>query len=318
MRDPYTVLGIKRDASADEVKRAFRKLAKAFHPDHNKDDPKAAERFAEANSAHEILGDEAKRKAFDRGEIDAAGKPRGFEQAYHPGGGPGTGPGGFRFDFGTGGGPFGGGRAGPQGDPRDFFSDIFRQFETAGRGPGNPAGGNPGAGAGARRSSIPGGEDIALEAAITLEDVANGGTRRITLPDSRTVELNVPKGVANGATLRLKGQGHPSPFGGPSGDALVTLRYTRHTDFTPDGADLRATITLPLRDAVLGGPLRVPTLSGAVELTIPAWSSGGKVFRLKGKGLPLKERTGDLLVTLQIDLGSHDPELEGFFRRRKS
>lgn len=312
MRDPYTVLGIKRDASADEVKRAFRKLAKAYHPDHNKNDPKAAERFAEANSANEILGDEAKRKAFDRGEIDAAGKPRGFEQAFHPGGGPGAGAGGFRFDFGSGGNPFGGGRD-PQGDPKDFFSDIFRQFETGGQ-----ARPGAGAGAGARRSSIPPGEDIALEAAITLEDVANGGTRRITLPDSRTVELNIPKGVANGATLRLKGKGHPSPFGGPAGDALVTLRYTRHTDFTPDGADLRATVTLPLRDAVLGGPMRVPTLSGAVELTIPAWSSGGKVFRLKGKGLPLKERTGDLLVTLQIDLGPNDPELEGFFRRRKA
>ena len=151
---------------------------------------------------------------------------------------------------------------------------------------------------------------------VGLEEVAQGGTRRITLPDARTVELNIPKGVANGATLRLKGQGHPSPFGGPAGDVLVTLRYTRHTDFTPEGADLRAVVSLSLRAAVLGGPLRVPTLGGAVELTIPAWSSGGKVFRLKGKGLPLKERTGDLLVTLQIDLGTPDPALEAFLRAR--
>jgi DnaJ-class molecular chaperone len=306
MRDPYIVLGVKREAGADDIKRAFRKLAKAYHPDYNKDDPKAAERFAEINSAYEVLGDDAKRKAFDRGEIDADGKPRGFEHNFGGGGQAG----GFKFDFGAGG-PFQGGRGGGQGNPRDFFSDIFRQFEGGGRGPESQPG------AGGRRASPPPGEDIALEAAIALEDVANGGTRRITLPDSRTVELNIPKGVANGATLRLKGQGHPSPFGGPGGDALVTLRYIRHTDFTPDGADLRATITLPLSSAVLGGPLRVPTLSGAVELTIPAWSSGGKVFRLKGKGLPLKERTGDLLVTLQIDLGAHDPELESFFRRRK-
>lgn len=306
MRDPYIVLGVKREAGAEDIKRAFRKLAKTYHPDYNKNDPKAAERFAEINSAYEVLGDEAKRKAFDRGEIDADGKPRGFEHPFGAGGAQG---GGFKFDFGAGG-PFQGARGGAQGNPRDFFSDIFRQFESGPRGGAEQAGGP-------RRSSIPSGEDLTLEAAITLEEVASGATRRITLPDSRTVELNIPKGVANGATLRLKGQGHPSPFGGPSGDALVTLRYTRHTEFTPDGADLRATIALPLADAVLGGPLRVPTLSGPVELTIPAWSSGGKVFRLKGKGLPLKDRTGDLLVTLQIDLGSHDAELEAFFRRRK-
>lgn len=312
MRDPYTVLGVKRDANADEIKRAFRKLAKAYHPDYNKSDPKAAERFAEVNAAHEILGDEAKRRQFDAGEIDAEGKPRGFEHAFgggHPGAGhPGGGPGGFRFDFG-GGGPFGG-RAGTSGgDPKDFFSDLFKQFETGGRGSAHP-------GAGARRSSIPPGEDVTLEAAVTLEDVAQGGTRRITLPDARTVELNIPKGVANGATLRLKGQGHASPFGGPSGDVLVTLRYSRHTDFTPDGADLRTSLTVPLRHAVLGGPLRVPTLTGAVELNLPAWSSGGKVFRLKGKGLPLKDRAGDLLVTVQIDLGPPDAELEALLRRK--
>lgn len=315
MRDPYTVLGLKRDAGADEIKRAFRKLAKAHHPDYNKDDPKAAERFAEVNAAHEILGDEVKRKQFDAGEIDADGKPRGFEHAY--GGGPGAGPGGFRFDFNAGG-PFGGrpGAGGPQGgDPRDFFSDLFRQFETGGRGSGHPGAG-AGPGGGGRRSSIPPGEDVALEAAVALEDVAQGGTRRITLPDGRTVELKIPKGVANGATLRLKGQGQASPFGGANGDALVTLRYTRHTDFTPDGADLRASVNVPLRQAVLGGPVRVPTLTGAAELNLPAWSSGGKVFRLKGKGLPLKERTGDLLVTVQIDLGPPDAELEALLRRK--
>ncbi|MCA0407185.1 MAG: DnaJ domain-containing protein [Proteobacteria bacterium] len=310
MRDPYTVLGVKRDAGAEDIKRAFRKLAKTYHPDYNKDDPKAAERFAEVNSAYEVLGDEAKRKAFDRGEIDADGKPRGFEHSF--GGGPGAGAGGFRFDFGTGGNPFQGARggAGGAGNPRDFFSDLFRQFDSSGRGA------EPPPGAGGRRSSIPPGDDVSLDTAVSLEDVASGGARRITLPDGRTVELNIPKGVANGATLRLKGQGHPSPFGGPSGDVLVTVRYAAHATFTADGADLRASLNVPLKDAVLGGPVRVPTLTGAVELTVPAWSSGGKVFRLKGKGLPLKERTGDLLVTLQIDLGAPDPELEALLRRK--
>ena len=308
MRDPYSVLGVKRDASAEDVKRAFRKLAKSSHPDYNKNDPKAQERFSEINSAYEILGEPAKRQAFDRGEIDADGKPRGtMHSGFDPagfGGAPGGGSSGFRFDFG-GDGPF---KAGGRGDPRDAFSDIFRQFETGG-------GQSP---RGSKRSAIPPGEDVELEAAIPLEDVANGGVRRVTLPDGRTVEVTVPKGVANGATMRLKGQGHTSPFGGVTGDALVTLRYSRHTLFTPDGADLRASVAVPIRDAVLGGMVRVPTLQGAVEVTIPAWTSGGKTLRLRAKGLPMKERTGDLLITLEIDLGAPDPELEAFFRGRKS
>jgi DnaJ-class molecular chaperone len=301
MRDPYAVLGVKRDASADDVKKAFRRLAKSSHPDYNKNDPKAQERFSEINSAYEILGDDMKRKAFDRGEIDAAGKPRatmnpGFDPA-----GFGGGPGGFRFDFGGG---------GAKADPRDIFSDLFRQFDPGGKAPRGEAGGG-------RRTPIPAGEDVELEAAIELEDVAGGGTRRIMLPDGRTIELSVPRGVANGATMRLKGQGHPSPFGGPAGDALVTLRYNRHNRFTVDGPDLRVPVPVPIRDAVLGGSLRVPTLQGEVEVTVPPWTSGGKVLRLKGKGLPLKERTGDLLVTLDLDLGAPDPEIEGFFRRRR-
>lgn len=312
MRDPYTVLGVKRDASADEVKRAFRKLAKSSHPDYNKNDPKAQDRFSEVNSAYEILGDDAKRKSFDRGEIDADGKPRA---PMHPGfdpsgfGGPQGGAGGFRYDFNAGGPASGGGRN----DPRDIFSDIFRQFETGGKDA--PRGAQPG---GPRRSPIPAGEDVDLESAITLEEVANGGTRRVMLPDGRTVEVTVPKGVANGATMRLKGQGHPSPFGGATGDVLVTLRYSRHTLFTVGGVDLRATVPVPIRDAVLGGTVRVPTLQGEAEVTVPAWTSGGKTLRLRGKGLPGKEQNGDIFITLEIDLGLHDPELDRFFRSKST
>ncbi len=306
MRDPYTVLGVKREASAEEIKRAYRKLAKAYHPDHNKSDPKAQERFSEINSAYEILGEDAKRKAFDRGEIDNDGKPRatagpGFDPA-----GFGAEPGGFRFDFG-GGRPSG---AGGRADPRDIFSDLFRQFETGGKAP-------PHGAAGHKRSPIPPGEDVEIEAAIALEDVANGGTKRVMLPDGRTVEVAIPKGVAHGATMRLKGQGHPSPFGGPAGDVLVTLRYNRHTQFTVDGADLKTAVLVPIRDAVLGGQVRVPTLQGEAEMTVPAWTSGGKTLRLRGKGLPLKDRTGDLFITLNLDLGPHDAALEGFFRQKK-
>jgi DnaJ-class molecular chaperone len=303
MRDPYTVLGVKRDASADDIKRAYRRLAKAHHPDRNKDDPKAQERFSELNSAYEILGEAEKRKAFDHGEIDAEGKPRAtMHPGFDPGGG---GAGGFRFDFGGGGGG-GGGRA----DPRDIFSDLFSKFETGGaRG---PAGGRSRQG-----SPIPPGEDLETEVAIPLETVAKGGNARVMLADGRTVEIKVPQGVASGKVMRLKGQGNPSPFGGPPGDALVTLRYARHARFTVDGADLRAAIPVPIRTAVLGDEIRVPTLEGEVAMTVPPWTSGGKTLRLRGKGLPLNDRTGDLYVTLQIDLGPHDPEVEGFFRRRK-
>ncbi len=299
MRDPYAVLGVNRDASAEEIKRAFRRLAKAHHPDHNKNDPRAKERFAEINSAYEILGDAGKKRAFDRGEIDAEGRPRaGAGMGFDPAAGAG-GPGAFRFDFGA-----GSGRA----DPRDMFSDIFRQFETPGRG--EPRSG--------RTSPIPSGEDIELEAAITLEDVVAGGSRRITLPDGRTVEVNIPKGAANGATLRLRGQGHSSPFGGPNGDVRVTLRYQRHPRFAVDGQDLRIAVAVPIREAVLGGAIRVPTLQGEVEVTVPAWTSGGKTLRLRGKGLPGKDAAGDLFVSLDIDLGPPDPEMEGFFRRRRA
>lgn len=300
MPDPYQVLGVKRDASAEEVKRAYRKLAKAFHPDHNRGDAKAAARFSEVNNAYEILGDEAKRKSFDRGEIDAEGKPRAAYSDFSTGG-PGfgaSGPGGFRFEFGQGAG----------GNPRDIFSDLFRQFE----------GGSSGAQArrGTGRAGPPSGEDLAVETAIPLELVAQGGAHRVSLPGGGTVEINVPKGIANGATMRLKGRGHPSPFGAAPGDALVTIRYQRHPRFVLEGANLRVSVPVPIRDAVIGGNVRVPTLSGEAEMTIPPWTSGGKTLRLRGRGLPLKEGAGDLLVTLDLDLGPPDAEMEGFFRRR--
>lgn len=300
MPDPYQVLGVKRDASADDIKRAYRKLAKAFHPDHNRGDAKAAARFAEANNAYEILGDEAKRKSFDRGEIDAEGKPRAAYSDF--GGAPfggGATPGGFRFDFGH----------GPAGNPRDIFSDLFRQFEGGGPDPSQARRG-PG------RAGPPPGEDIAVETAIPLELVASGGAHRVSLPGGSAVEINVPKGIANGATMRLKGRGHPSSFGASPGDALVTIRYQRHARFVVDGTDLRVSVPVPIRDAVVGGTVRVPTLSGEAEMTVPPWTSGGKTLRMRGRGLPLREGTGDLFVTLDLDLGAPDPEVEGFFRRR--
>lgn len=303
MPDPYQTLGVTREASADEIKRAYRKLAKTYHPDHNQGDAKAANRFAEVNNAYEILGDEVKRRQFDRGEIDAEGKPRAAFSDFGGGFPGGGGTGGFKFDFGAGGG----------GNPRDVFSDLFRQFEG---GPRDPFAGQPNAQRGSGRRGPPPGEDITVETNVPLERVASGGAHRVAMPDGRMLEITVPKGVASGTTMRLRGQGHPSPFGAANGDALVTVRYAKHPTFAVDGNDLRVAVAVPIRDAVLGGSVRVPTLTGEVEVTVPAWTSGGKTLRLRGKGLPRGDQAGDLFVTLEIDLGPHDPEVEGFFRRR--
>ncbi|MBZ8133432.1 DnaJ C-terminal domain-containing protein [Afifella sp. IM 167] len=332
MRDPYDILGLSRSASAAEIKRAYRKLAKANHPDHHPGDKKAQERFTEANAAYELLGDKEKREKFDRGEIDAEGKPRfaGFE--------------GF-----AGGGPGGPGGAGGF-DPRDF-SDVFQSFSRGGAGgpgggrsrtfrfatgPGGRAthtGGSAGdedilnsifgafGGGGGRAKEPPRarpqkGTDVKAEIAVTLENLASGAKPTVSLPGGRDVALTLPKGVRDGQVIRLKGQGHASPTGGPPGDALVTVRFVPHPRFRVDGSDLRIEVPVALDEAVLGGKATVPTLQGSVSLTIPPHTSGGRVLRLKGKGLPTDKGRGDLLVTLRIELPDHtDPELEALMRK---
>ncbi len=314
MRDPYEVLGVKKSASAAEIKSAFRKLAKKHHPDANKNDPKAAARFAELNSANEIVGDEAKRKQYDSGEIDAEGKPRfqGFA-------GAGAGPGGFQrgfsrdgfetFSFRTGpGGPGGGGSAGG-------FEDILRgMFGGAG-----PRGG-------ARSFEFDaadvGGADLDVNAtlAIPLEDAVNGGEKLVRLPTGKELKVKIPAGITSGQTIRLKGQGQEVPGHRP-GDVLITVTFAPHPLFKIDGNDLRAEIPVTLYEAVLGAKVRVPTLSGAVELSIPKNSSSGRTFRLKGKGLPAKGKAapGDLFVTAKIVLpDGNDAELEALMEKWRS
>jgi DnaJ-class molecular chaperone len=301
MRDPYEVLGVSKGAGAGEIKSAFRKLAKKLHPDANKHDPKAASRFAELNAAYEIVGDEDKRKAFDNGEIDAEGKPRfqGFEGfGGQPGGGFRQGPGGAQFESfsfgpdgfqrrGSAGGFRGGGSAGG-------FEDILRNmFGGAGRGGaqfepedfGQPATG----------------QDLHASLTISLADAAKGTKTRVHLPTGKDVEVKIPAGLLSGQQIRLKGQGWPSANGRP-GDALITVNVAPHPLFTPDGPDLRLDLPITLYEAALGGKVRVPTLDGAVELAIPAGTSSGRTFRLKGKGLKAKSGTGDLLATVRIVL----------------
>jgi DnaJ-class molecular chaperone len=296
MRDPYSVLGLAKSADAGEIKKAFRKLAKKYHPDQSTD-PKAKEKFAEVSAAYEILGDEKKRGAFDRGEIDAEGKPRfqGFE-GFGAGGAGGpwsssrrTSPGGGfeQYEFSTGGG---------QGfDASDLFSELF------GGGAGRRAGARPGGQTGQGRA--PRGEDVNAQVTVTLGEAAHGAKVRVTLPTDRTLEVSVPPGIEDGKQIRLKGQGHSSPFGGEAGDALITVKISKHAYLRPDGRDLRLDLPITLYEAVLGGKVHVPTLDGQVELAVPAGSNGGRTLRLRGKGLPHPGGTpGDLLVTLRIIL----------------
>ncbi len=313
MRDPYSVLGVAKSASEGDIKKAFRKLAKKYHPDQNKDDPGAQQRFSEVNQAYEIVGDKDKRGKFDRGEIDAEGKPkfqsRGFE-----------GYSGFE-DFGAAGGPSGfrssgaGGPGGGAGGFDDILNDILGGFGNrggrGGRAKGPGAGSASGAGARARGAAATKGKNADLVAAVTLEDILNSGKAQVTLPGGKTVNVTLPKGVVEGEKIRLKGQGHPGDMGGPAGDAMVEVRFKKHKLFEVKGSDLHLDLPITLYEAILGEKIRTPTLTGAVNLTVPENASSGKTMRLKGKGLPTKTGGhGDLLVKLQIMLPPHgDDEL---------
>jgi DnaJ-class molecular chaperone len=303
MRNPYDILGVSRTASEAEIKKAYRKLAKSYHPDRNADDPKAKDRFAEVNAAYEVVGDAAKRAQFDRGEIDADGKPRfhGFE-GFTGGGRGGAREGGFEgfsFEFGSAN-PFGRGSRSGGGDDifSHLFGEAFRSAQSGGRGK-------------ARR-----GEDVSATLTVSLEEIANDVKKRVTLPTGREVEVTIPKGATDGQVVRLRGLGRE---GAEPGDLLLTIRFAPHPRFTAEGSDLRHRLPLDLEDAVLGVKVRVPTLTGAVEMNIPPMTSSGRTFRLRGKGLPAKHGHGDLLVTAEVRLPENaDDALLDYARRRKS
>jgi DnaJ-class molecular chaperone len=308
MRDPYEVLGVPRGASAAAIKSAYRKLAKKHHPDANKNDPKSAARFAELNSANEVIGDEDKRKQFDRGEIDAEGKPRfqGF-----PGGDP-------RARGGAGGGfesrTFRTGGAGASGFGGGGFEDILNSMFSGG----GVRGARPGASN--TFEFDPGGIaldlDLSVAMTVSLEESVKGAEKRVRLPTGKELNVRIPAGVTAGQQIRLKGQGETAPGHRP-GDLLITVSIAPHPFFKVDGSDLRVDLPITLYEAVLGGKVRVPTLGNAVELSIPKNTSSGRIFRLKGKGLTKAAgATGDLFVTTRIMLpDGNDSELEALMQK---
>ena len=301
--DLYQRLGIKRGASEDEIKKAYRSLAKQLHPDRNKDNPKAAERFAQVTAAYDLLSDKDKRARYDRGEIDEEGNPKmpfgsGFGGYTSGGPRPGAG-GGAGFENVN----FGGADAA---DLSDLFEGLF-----GGRGARGAAGGF------GRRSRAPQkGADIAYRLKVPFEDAVALKAQRITLGDGKTIDLKLPKGLEDGTRIRLAGKGHEGPAG--RGDAIVTIEVGSHRFFTRDGNNIRLTLPVTLKEAVLGAKVKVPTPEGAVMLSIPKGTTSGKVLRLKGRGFTAKDGTrGDQLITAEIDLPGDDEELRAFAERWK-
>ena len=307
MRDPYEVLGVAKNASAKDIKSAYRKLAKKHHPDQNPNDPKAKDRFAAVNQAYEVVGDEKTRGAYDRGEIDAEGKPKfqGFEGAA--GGDPFAGfrrqqgPGGAHFEF----------RSGrPSGDPFDGNSDIFSQIF------GDAFSGARGAGRGDRRQPVQA-ADLNVTMDISVEEAATADKVTAMFPDGRKVAVKLPAYVEDGQTIRLKGQGEQGP--GQPGDALVKIHIRRHPRYRIEGRDLHVDLPVDLADAVLGAKVAVETPTGKLAVNVPAWSSSDKVLRLKGRGLPEKAGGhGDLYAHVRLMLPEGgNAELEALMRRQK-
>jgi DnaJ-class molecular chaperone len=288
MADPYSILGVARDASEKDIKSAYRKLAKELHPDRNTDNPKAAERFSEVTRAYDLLSDKDKRAQFDRGEIDADGNPA---MPYGFGAGAGGAQGGYRsqgFE----------GFSGAEGiDLGDIFDGLF-----GGRG-GFGAGGG-----GGRARAAPRGANVQYRLKVSLPDAATRASQRITLGDGKTIDLKLPAGVEDGTQMRLAGKGEPGPGG--AGDALVTISVQPHAFFRRDGDNLRLDLPISLDEAVNGAKVKVPTVEGAVMLNLAPGSSSGKTLRLKGKGMSRKDGTrGDQLVTLEVQLPEDTADL---------
>ena len=298
--DLYQQLGIQRGASEAEIKKAYRSLAKQLHPDRNKDNPKAAERFAKVTQAYDLLSDKDKRARYDRGEIDEEGNPRmpfggGFGGGARPGAGGGFdgAPGGFSAET---------------ADRSDLFEGLFgaaAQGRRGGAGSGGPFGGF------GRARPPQKGADVAYRLKVPFVDAATLKEQRVTLSGGKTIDLKLPKGVDEGSKIRLSGQGQEGPGG--RGDAIVTIEIAPHPFFVRDGKNIRLNLPVTLKEAVLGAKVKVPTPEGPVMLTIPKGSTSGKLLRIKGRGFTGKDgQRGDLMVQLAVDVPQDNEELTRF------
>lgn len=286
VRDPYDTLGVARDASDDDIRKAYRKLVKQLHPDLNPGDKAAESRFKDVAGAYDILGDPEKRGRFDRGEIDASGAERpehGFYRQHADG------DAGARYSSAAGFEDFE--------DMSGIFADLF--------------GGRPGGG---RHKVRIRGQDAYYRLEVAFLDAANGAQQRITLPDGQTLDVTIPAGTRDGSTLRLRGKGQPGLGGGPPGDALVEVSVRPHPLFRRSDDLILSELPVSIDEAVLGAQVEVPTIGGRVRMAIPRGASSGDVLRLKGKGVKLRDgRVGDHHVTLKIVMPEKiDPELEAF------
>jgi len=307
--DLYQRLGVKRGASEAEIKKAYRSLAKQLHPDRNKDKPDAAKRFAEVTHAYDLLSDKDKRARYDRGEIDEEGNPKmpfgsgygGYSSARGAQGGP---AGGFEGFQNFQGGGFGGADAA---DLSDLFEGLF----------GGAAGRNAGGAFGGFRQRSRGpqkGADVSYRLKVPFVDAVAMKPQRITLGDGKTIDLKLPNGLDDGTRIRLAGKGQEGPGG--RGDAFVTIEIEPHRFFTREGKNVRLTLPITLKEAVLGGKVKVPTPEGPVMLTVPRDTTSGKVLRLKGRGFTGKDgKRGDQLVSVEIDVPAGDAELRQFAER---
>jgi DnaJ-class molecular chaperone len=279
MTDPYKTLDVAKTASADEIKKAYRKLAKQHHPDLNPGNAQAASRFKDISAAYDLLSDAEKRARFDRGEIDASGQERADASFYRAYAG---GPQGARY------------RAGAGFDPSDIFADLFAR------------GGQPGAGFGGGgdfREFRMRGNDVSYTLTVDFLDAANGVERRLSFPDGKTLDVNVPAGTQSGTVLRLKGQGQPGAGGGPAGDALIEVAVEPHPLFRREGNNILIDLPVTLTEAVAGGKVTVPTISGPVSMTVPAGSNTGTRLRLRARGIaPKGGAAGDQYILLKVVL----------------